>query len=154
MPRLVCMNCGAVGRVETVAPGSPALELIFWLLIIPGPAYSWWRWRNRRRVCALCGDANLLPDDATQVRQAFQDRSKTVRSNWELARDALFVLVVGAGVSIVVAFMISALFPSVRESRWFALLVMAPALVIAAHPLITLFHLLLYASRPKDRRPD
>jgi hypothetical protein len=153
--RRVCMKCRSVDRVETVAPGSPATELLLWLLVIPGPVYSWWRWKNKRPICAVCGNADLLPEDAPLVRQSFPELSipRTPKSAWEIARDTLFVLVIGAGVSFVAALAISVLFPGVRQSRWFSLFVVVPAIVITAHPLITVFHLVLHLLRPEKQRP-
>jgi hypothetical protein len=151
--RLVCMKCGAVDRVETIAPGSPAKELLLWILVLPGPFYSWWRWRNKKKSCAVCGQAELLSEDSPLVRQTFPELSmpRTPKSSWEVARDTLFVLVIGGGVSFVVAMTISILFPAVRQSAWFGALVLVPIVVISAHPLISAAHFLLHFLRPSKQ---
>jgi len=152
--RLVCLKCGAVDRIENVAPGSPAKELLLWILLVPGPFYSWWRWRNSYKICAVCRQASLLPEDAPLVRQTLPDLaiSRTSKTGWETARDTLFALVIGSGVSIVLAITIALLFPSVGQTRWFGWLVMAPIIVITAHPLIGVLHVVLHLIRPRKQR--
>ena len=49
---LVCTTCGTVGNVKTVTPGSFALELVLWLLLLlPGVLYTAWRLVNKGAVC-------------------------------------------------------------------------------------------------------
>lgn len=58
----ICRECGTVGRVKKITPGSIFIELVLWCcFIIPGLIYSFWRLSKRHSACAVCGAANLLP---------------------------------------------------------------------------------------------
>jgi hypothetical protein len=152
--RLICMDCRAVDRVETVAPGSPAKELLLWLLVIPGPFYAWWRWRNKRKVCAICGQSNLVPDDAPLVRQTYPDLvvPRTQRSVFEILRNGLFGVVLGAGLGMVALLTVSILFPEARGSKWLGYLGMGIAVVVVGHPVIGVIHLVLHSLESGRKR--
>ena len=65
-----CEHCGTVGTAKTTVRGSVVLELcLYFLAILPGLLYSIWRSSTRRRVCARCGSAALVPADTPRGRQ-------------------------------------------------------------------------------------
>ncbi|WP_288126673.1 hypothetical protein [Thiomonas sp.] len=62
MAEMFCTSCGSVGEPVTNTPGSFRLELFLWLmLLLPGLIYSVWRLTARRKVCATCSSATLIP---------------------------------------------------------------------------------------------
>lgn len=70
MAALICPACGAQGPVKTETPGSFLLELLLWLFfLLPGLVYSIWRLAARKKVCASCGAAGLIPADSPRGRQ-------------------------------------------------------------------------------------
>jgi len=61
-PALVCTTCGHAGPPRVETRGNFLIEVIAWLaFIVPGLVYSLWRLSARRRVCAECGSAALVP---------------------------------------------------------------------------------------------
>ena len=62
MSKMICKNCGYVGRQKTETPGKFWVELVLWLLlIVPGIIYSVWRISARRRVCPKCRVQGMVP---------------------------------------------------------------------------------------------
>lgn len=64
-PLVRCKFCGTVGRSKILWRGSKFLERFLWVtLLLPGPLYTYWRWRGRTEVCAHCESENIemLPD--------------------------------------------------------------------------------------------
>lgn len=60
----ICRDCGSVGRVKQITPGSIFIELILWCcFIVPGLIYSFWRLSKRHEVCAACGGQSIIPLD-------------------------------------------------------------------------------------------
>lgn len=59
-PLVRCKFCGTVGRSKTLWRGSKFLERFLWVtLLLPGPLYTYWRWRGRTEVCAHCESENI-----------------------------------------------------------------------------------------------
>lgn len=59
---LICTSCGAVGNVKNHTPGSIWIEILLWcFFLVPGLIYTIWRYTQRGRVCAACGDKRLIP---------------------------------------------------------------------------------------------
>lgn len=68
---MYCLRCGHVGKPKIVTPGSFAVELLLYLLlIIPGFAYSCWRVSRRFTECRQCGEANMIPLDSPKAIEA------------------------------------------------------------------------------------
>lgn len=62
---LICMKCGTVGEGKMFTPGTMFCELVLWLaFLLPGLIYSVWRLSSKKRVCASCGSAELIPLDS------------------------------------------------------------------------------------------
>lgn len=70
---LVCTNCGYVGETKTVTKGHFALEVVLWLLLVPGIIYSVWRLTSRYEACPVCGNANLLPTSAPMAQKFLRE---------------------------------------------------------------------------------
>lgn len=65
MDKMICSNCGTIGKPKTVTKGSIWIEIILWLfLIIPGIIYSIWRLTTRAKVCPSCGAEKMIPLDS------------------------------------------------------------------------------------------
>lgn len=62
-PRHICDKCRSVVRPCADRPGSFALELLLWLLlIVPGLIYSIWRLSSNRIIsCPVCKALNPIP---------------------------------------------------------------------------------------------
>ncbi|MCH2546403.1 MAG: hypothetical protein MK052_02170 [Alphaproteobacteria bacterium] len=61
-PLVKCKFCGNTGRTKTVWRGSKTFERFLWLtLLIPGPFYTYWRWRGRKELCNYCESDNFEP---------------------------------------------------------------------------------------------
>ncbi len=55
MPKYVCARCGCSAKPIIYRRGSIGVEIILWLcLIIPGLAYTVWRFVTRARICPNC----------------------------------------------------------------------------------------------------
>ena len=72
---VVCTKCGSVDKTKSFTPGSILLEIVAWcLLIVPGVLYSFWRLSARKRVCAVCGSAELVPADSPVGRRIHSEQ--------------------------------------------------------------------------------
>jgi len=57
----ICSTCGYYGRVNRKLKGSSQAELLIWmLLIIPGPFYSFWRRTGVTSTCPNCRKTTVL----------------------------------------------------------------------------------------------
>jgi hypothetical protein len=75
---LICTTCGAqTDTPQSRTKGSFVIEIVLWILVIPGLLYSLWRQSTRRKVCPACGNATLVPantpDGRTRAEQ-FSER--------------------------------------------------------------------------------
>lgn len=62
MKKMICSNCGTVGKPKKHTKGSMLTELFLWLLmVLPGILYSAWRMSTKTMICKTCGSADLLP---------------------------------------------------------------------------------------------
>ncbi len=62
---MYCKSCGHSGPTATKTPGSLAIEIVLWLmLIVPGIIYSLWRISARKAACTACGSTDLVPPDS------------------------------------------------------------------------------------------
>lgn len=62
---MYCKTCGHSGPTATKTPGSLAIEIVLWLmLIVPGIIYSLWRISARKAACTACGSTDLVPPDS------------------------------------------------------------------------------------------
>lgn len=64
----LCTTCGS----ETSAPGRPGSPWVAVALavpfVIPGIAYTVWRYTTRRRACPFCAQSQVIPSDAPLAR--------------------------------------------------------------------------------------
>lgn len=66
---MFCKSCGHEGEPSTHTPGSIWIELVLWLpWMVPGLIYSLWRLNRRRKVCASCESADIIPWDSPMAR--------------------------------------------------------------------------------------
>ena len=67
--RMICPNCGNIGRPKTVVKGSILIEIILWcFFLVPGIIYSLWRLTTKHSACRYCGAPNLIPLDSPRGR--------------------------------------------------------------------------------------
>lgn len=71
-----CLNCGAREFVKLKRRGS-----MFWMwvmlifcFIVPGLLYWLWMLTHWKRVCAVCGSANVVPIDSPRALEATRSR--------------------------------------------------------------------------------
>ena len=58
----ICPDCGHIGRGAIPLRGSAVLERILWyVLLIPGPLYSFWRRSGNEIECPDCQNPLLVP---------------------------------------------------------------------------------------------
>jgi len=63
--KFICKDCGFMGGTKKIIKGSILVELFLWLLfLLPGIIYSIWRGNTRKKVCAKCGNSNIVPVDS------------------------------------------------------------------------------------------
>lgn len=61
----ICQDCGYMGRAALKLRGSAIVERLLWcLLIIPGPFYSYWRRQGGEVECAGCADGYIVKVDS------------------------------------------------------------------------------------------
>lgn len=62
MDKMICANCGSIGKPKKVTKGSLFIEIILWLcFFIPGLIYSIWRMTSKYTACPSCGAKNMVP---------------------------------------------------------------------------------------------
>ena len=62
MAKLVCTQCGTVGKPKTTTRGSILIEIVLWLAcLLPGIIYTLWRLTTHGKACRKCGSPNLVP---------------------------------------------------------------------------------------------
>lgn len=77
--KVVCKNCGYVGKSKQHTDGNILIELVLWLLfLLPGLIYSIWRLTTRKTVCAKCGSTNIIPVDSPQGQKLVGAKPKQV----------------------------------------------------------------------------
>ena len=65
MSKLICSNCGTLGKPKLITKGSLLIEIVLWLcFLIPGLIYTIWRHNTRTKGCRSCGAENLIPLDS------------------------------------------------------------------------------------------
>lgn len=76
--KVVCTQCGYVGKSKRAIKGNDLIEIILWLFfIIPGLIYSIWRSSSRYRICPDCKSASLIPVNSTRARKIMIDNGMT-----------------------------------------------------------------------------
>ena len=61
----ICQDCGYMGRAAVKLRGSGIVEKLLWcILIIPGPLYSYWRRQGGEVECAGCADGYIVKVDS------------------------------------------------------------------------------------------
>ncbi len=61
----ICQSCGYMGRAALSLRGSSIVEKLLWcILIIPGPLYSYWRQQGGDVSCAGCSDSHIVKLDS------------------------------------------------------------------------------------------
>jgi len=58
---LKCDFCGYYGRTIVIKKGSPTLEMLLWVLFLPGAYYANWRNKRSYYVCQECGSTIRHP---------------------------------------------------------------------------------------------
>jgi len=73
--KLICSNCGYIGKPKNVVEGSIFIEIILWLaFIIPGVVYSIWRETSgRKKICPKCRAPNMIPLDSPRGKRLIQE---------------------------------------------------------------------------------
>lgn len=70
MSKLVCTQCGFVGKPKRAIKGNSAIEIILWLFfIVPGLIYSIWRSNSRHKICPDCKSIALIPIDSPRAKK-------------------------------------------------------------------------------------
>lgn len=83
-PLVKCKFCGNTGRSKTLWRGSKMLERFLWLgLLIPGPFYTYWRWRGRKAVCNYCESENIEPIAEVSLPKAVATAEKEPDTGFE-----------------------------------------------------------------------
>lgn len=73
---LLCINCGYQGRPKRITRGSILIELVLWVLIIPGLVYSLWRLTSgRQMVCPSCREPKIIPLTSPVAQKIISDMS-------------------------------------------------------------------------------
>jgi ssDNA-binding Zn-finger/Zn-ribbon topoisomerase 1 len=69
--RHFCLQCNSqFDKTRTVTPGSFAIELFLWLLLlVPGLIYSIWRLTARHQACPVCGAKTLVPSTSPAAQR-------------------------------------------------------------------------------------
>src|SRR5687768_7835246 len=121
--RVICQTCWFLAVPEKRLAGSPALELILWLLfLIPGALYAWWRHRRSFLVCTQCGSPMVVFEEtpeAAALLASSPSAPSTQLPTVERASRTFATIPIFGGVGIVLVFFVSALFPEVRDAPWF-----------------------------------
>ena len=76
--KLVCTQCGYVGKPKGAIKGNGAIEIILWLFfIIPGLIYSIWRSSSRHKICPQCKSPSLIPIDSPRAKKVMLENGMT-----------------------------------------------------------------------------
>ena len=63
-----CPSCGGVGEPHRENRGTFIVELLLWLLCVPGMIYSYWRRSKKIEKCAYCEKEGVLPIDSPEAQ--------------------------------------------------------------------------------------
>ena len=73
---LFCRSCGTVAPANEKLRGHWVVSFIlYWLLIIPGIAYSIWRRQNTAKQCPKCGNPGMIPVDTPAAQAALREQA-------------------------------------------------------------------------------
>lgn len=79
-PKVICENCGSVGRTVRHVPGSLFMEILLWLcFLLPGMIYTVWRSAKAGQVCKQCGSNKILPINTPRGRMLAEQYSTAAR---------------------------------------------------------------------------
>lgn len=68
--KVVCTQCGYVGKSKGAIKGNGFIEIMLWFFfIIPGMIYSVWRSSSRYKVCPECKSPSLIPADSLRAKK-------------------------------------------------------------------------------------
>jgi hypothetical protein len=70
-----CPSCGGVGEPRRENRGTLLVEILLWLLCVPGLIYSYWRRSNKIEKCAYCSSPGVLPVDSPEAQAIRAGRS-------------------------------------------------------------------------------
>ena len=66
--RMLCVTCRAVSNVRPKPQGSAAVELLlYFLFILPGVIYTFWRASNQSCTCPQCGSREMIPTNTLRA---------------------------------------------------------------------------------------
>lgn len=75
MADYICTQCGWEGERKRIKRGSKTVETLIWsVLMLPGPIYSYWRRSGRSKDCPNCGLPMLVKlnsDEGWLARRKF-----------------------------------------------------------------------------------
>ena len=69
-----CPACGGIGEPQRENRGTFVVELLLWLLCIPGIIYSYWRRSTKIEKCAYCSKTGVLPVNSPEAKQILAGR--------------------------------------------------------------------------------
>ena len=70
----ICTRCNYVGQRKKVKPGSTAVEVFLWaVLLVPGPFYSIWRILRKVYACPQCGEKVMVAVVSGMGKKITQD---------------------------------------------------------------------------------
>jgi hypothetical protein len=148
MPRYLCHDCHFLGQPVRNLRGSPAVELILWLLfVIPGAVYAWWRIKGMTPLCNRCGSPRVVPEFSVEANLVIAAHAELPTQGlgprvwlWR----AFWITPFASGVAIVLLFLLSTLFQSLRDRSWFYWIVVVAAAPIVGHSLWSAVHIVLW----------
>ena len=75
--KMICTQCGSVGKPVTVVPGSIGVEIFLWLCILfPGMFYTVWRYTaTKKNCCPSCRTPTMIPKDSPVGKKLLADIS-------------------------------------------------------------------------------
>ena len=155
---MLCPACWLLAAPAKRLRGSPALELVLWLLLLlPGALYAWWRHWHSYRVCSQCGSESVLAENSPEAAMLLASQPNApLTSLPAIERVSRFVGAVpfAGGVGFVLAFALSLLFPGVRDDWWFWLLAWAAVIALVLHPVWTVIHFSLRRFAEDEQREN
>jgi len=78
-PKMFCCGCYEVVQPKLVSPGSFAVELVLWLLlIVPGLIYSVYRATAKQDTCPNCGSHDFTKPDSKRAQMLLAQVEKAM----------------------------------------------------------------------------
>lgn len=85
--KVICRNCGSIGRTVVISPSNFWVELLLWCSgLLPGVVYTLWCNHAAYNACARCHARDIVPVDSPVGQKLAAEHSTDVTPGVQATR--------------------------------------------------------------------